>query len=169
MAFNYNGATFVSFATYSDVVQRDIRLFEDNEVLNDETSINELLAQASQRILTKLKHSDWWRSYSFERDPSLKGDIRQVPAINPDQIDGSEQEFKDLNIYLALAEYILPKVADFGNATSAEVEKIKFYKDATDTLIHELLEAGDWYDYDDDGTIQVGERQPSVIRLVRVR
>lgn len=168
MAFNYDGLTFVSFAIYSEVLDRDQRLFEANEGLT-EAVINDALAQASQRILTKIRNTDWWRTYQFTRDQSIAGDLRKLPAVDPDNIKSREQEFKDLNIYFAMQEYILPMIADFGNETSAEMVKIKFYKDAYDRLFDELIQSGDWYDFDSDGTVEVAEREPSKLKLVRVR
>jgi hypothetical protein len=168
MAFNYNGNTFVSFANYADVTVRDQRFFEANEGFT-ELQVIDLLTQSSLRILNKIRSSDWWRDYNFKRNSSLNNDVRQVPVVNPNNIDGREQEFKDLNIYHCLYEYLLPRVADFGNATSAEMEKIKFYKEAFEDLYKEIIEAGDWYDYNGDNTIAVSEKQPVRINLVRVR
>jgi hypothetical protein len=169
MAFNYNNSTFVSFAVFADVVQRDSRLFEANEVVNDSTLINDLLTLSSQRILSKIKNTDWWAKYNFDRNASLQNDIRRVPDVNPDKIDGMQQEFKDLNIYHVLFEYVLPKVADFGNPDSAEVQKIKHYKDQFDMLYKEIIEAGSWYDYSGDNTISYTEVQPVTVNRVRTR
>jgi len=169
MAFNYNGSTFVSFAVYADVVQRDSRLFEANEVINDSTLIDAMLTLSSQRILTKIKNSDWWASYNFDRNVALQRDVRQLPDVDPDKIDAMQQEFKDMNIYHALYEYILPKVADFGNETSAEVVKIKHYKDQFDMLYKEVIEAGSWYDFDGDNAIETTEKAPSIVNRVRIR
>lgn len=168
MAFNYSGSDFVSFAVYADVVQRDARLFESNEGLT-ESVVNDALAKSSERILSKIRASSWWREYTLSRDSSLQNDVRNVPVVNPDNIDYREQEFKDLNIYTALCEYLLPQVADFGNETSAEVVKIGFYRDQSQAQFKELIEAGDWYDFDGDNTIELTEKAPVRINLVRVR
>lgn len=169
MAFNYTDDTFVSFAVYADVVQRDARLFESNESINNSTTVNELMAKASQRILTKLRNTDWWKEYQFSRDTGLKRDMRLLPSVNPDNILAREQEFKDLNIYFAMIEYILPLCADFGNETSAEVVKIAYYRDQFENLFKEIVEAGDWYDFDADNTIETSEKAPSLVNRVRVR
>lgn len=168
MAFYYINSTFQSFAVYADVTARDTRFFEANEGMT-EAVVNSLLLQSSQRILTQLKNTDWWKQYQFDRDASLKGDLRLVPVVNPDKIKAKEQEFKDLNIYFAFAEYLLPRVADFGNETSAEVVKIQFYKDAYNNLIKEVIESGDWYDFDADGTVETTERAPTFTNRVRTR
>lgn len=168
MAFNYTDDTFVSFAVYADVVQRDARLFESNEGLT-ESEVNALLVKSSERILSKIRASDWWRQYTLSRDSSLNNDVRKVPVVDPDKIDYRHQEFIDLNVYHTLAEYILPTVADFGNETSAEVVKIAFYRDQYNNQLKDILEAGDWYDFDGDATIEVEEKQPTRVNLVRVR
>lgn len=168
MAFNYDDTTFVSFAVYADVQDRDQRLFEANEGLT-ESIVNTALAKASQRILTHVRNTDWWQEYQFTRDSSLNRDVRLLPAVDPNDIKTREQEFKDLNVYYAMTEYILPMIADFGNETSAEMVKIKFYKDAYNELFRELIEAGDWYDFDADGTVETTERAPSKLKLVRIR
>ena len=168
MAFYYINSTFQSFAVYADVTARDSRFFEANEGMT-ETVVNQLLAQSSQRILTQLKNTDWWRQYQFDRDTSLKHDLRLVPNVNPDNIKAKEQEFKDLNIYFAMAEYLLPRVADFGNETSAEVIKIQFYRDAYNNLFKEVVESGDWYDFDSDGSVETTEKSPTFTNRVRTR
>ena len=166
--FNYDNLTFISFAIASELEDRDQRLFEANEGLTTEV-VDDALAQASERILTKIRNTNWWREYQFNRDSGLQSDLRLLPAVDPDNIKSREQEFKDLNIYFALSEYLLPKVADFGNETSAEMIKIKFYKDQFNSLFDELIEAGDWYDFDANGTVETTERQPTKLRLVRIR
>lgn len=166
--FNYDNLTFISFAIASELEDRDQRLFEANEGLTTEV-VDLALAQASERILTKIRNTSWWKEYQFSRDSSLQSDLRLLPAVNPDNIKSREQEFKDLNIYFAMSEYLLPKVADFGNETSAEMVKIKFYKDQFNSVFDEVIEAGDWYDFDADGTVDAAEREPSKLRLVRIR
>lgn len=168
MSFNYNNEDFVSFAVYADVTARDQRFFEANEGFTS-ADVNALLAQASQRILTQIKNTDWYRDGAFELDSSLNSDVRLLPDVNPDYIESKQQEFKDLNIYFAMSEYLLPKVADFGNETSAEVVKIKHYKDTYAALFKEVIQAGDWYDFTGNGTITIDERRPNRLNLVRIR
>jgi hypothetical protein len=168
MTFYYNNQTFQSFAVYADVSARDTRFFEANEGMTEQV-VNPLLAQASQRILSQVKNTDWWKEYQFLRNINLKDDLRLLPDVNPNNIKGKLQEFTDLNIYFALAEYLLPKVADFGNETSAEVVKIKFYVDAYNKLFKEVIESGDWYDFDADGTVETTEKSPTFTNRVRMR
>lgn len=166
MAYNIVGGVFQSFAVYSEVTARDSRFFESNEGFT-ELQVNDLLAQASQRILSKLKNTDWWKEYQFSRDSTLERDLRLLPDVDPLKMDGRQQDWKDLNIYFAMSEYLLPRAADWSN--EADVVKINFYKDQFTALFKELIEDGRWYDYDNSGTIEKTEKSPSRVNLVRVR
>ena len=163
-----NGSVFESFAVYAEVTQRDARLFEANEGLTEQV-VNAMLKQSSQRLLSMIKATDWWKEYNFTRDSSLNNDSRLVPDVNPFQIDGREQEFKDLNIFHCLSDYLLPRTADFGNPESAEMEKMKFYREQGQDLFKIIIETGDWYDYSNNGTIAYTEKSPTRLNLVRVR
>lgn len=168
MSFNYSGSTFLSFAVTSELDDRDQRLFEANEGLTANV-VDDLLRQASQRILTQIRNSDWWKTYQFGLDSTLERDPRLLPSVDPDRIKTRIQEFKDLNIYFALSEYVYPRIADFGNETDSSVQKIKFYRDQYLALFREVIESGDWYDFDDDGTVERRERLPNRQRLARIR
>jgi hypothetical protein len=168
MSFIISGNTFRSFAEYQDVVDRDQRLFEGNEGLTD-IVVEDALIRASERLLVRIRATDWWKNYQFKRDASLKNDLRLVPPVNATKIIARKADFTDLCVYTALAEYLLPKVADFSNQDSAEVQKIKYYEDKSEKLFVELIEAGDWYDFGGDGTINTSDIAPSRLNLVRVR
>ena len=120
-AFIYSYKTFVSFATYEDVTNRDSRVFEANEDLT-QAEIENFLNKASQRILTQIRNSSWWREYQRKMAQIINPNL--LPAVNPDYILARTQEFIDLNVYFALFEYVYPTVADFGNPDSAEFAKI---------------------------------------------
>lgn len=169
MTFRLNGSNdFLSFASYSEVVARDQRFFEANEGIT-QASVESALEQASQRILSQIRNSDWWKSYQFTRNASLENDLKLLPAVDVDNIKAREQEFKDANIAFTLSEYLFPKYADFGDETSAEVVKIKFYRDQYVDLFKEIIESGDWYDYDADGTVERTEKSPARLNRVRRR
>ncbi len=70
---------------------------------------------------------------------------------------------------MALADYVLPNVADFSNEDSAERRKMGYYKQRSENLFEELVTAGDWYDFDGSGAITQAERQPGIYNLKRVR
>ena len=169
MSFIISAGTFISFAEYTDVVDRDSRLFEENEILNNEADIEDLLVRASGRLLARIKSSEWWKEYNYRRNSSLNRDSRLVPVVNPLLIIGRQADFTDLTVALALADYILPKVADFANENSNERQKMLFYKERVDALFVELIESGDWYDYDADNTVETAEREPVKVNLVRIR
>jgi hypothetical protein len=168
MSFIISGNTFRSFAEYQNVLDRDQRLFESNEGLTDEV-VEDMLIRASERLLVRIRATDWWRNYQFKRNTALKNDVRLVPPVNPLKIITRKADFTDLCVFLALAEYILPKVADFANQDSAEVQKIKYYEDRSEKLFNEIIEAGDWYDFAGDGTVNTTDIEPSRLNLVRVR
>lgn len=164
--FIYSYKTFVSFATYEDVTLRDSRVFEANEDLTQD-EINNYLEQASQRILTQIRNTDFWKDY--QRKMAKITNPNLLPEVNPDYILARTQEFKDLNVYFAMQEYIYPSVADFGNPDSAEVAKIKFYKDMYNVLFQEVIESGDWYDFSENGTIDLSDKMAVTVNRVRTR
>jgi hypothetical protein len=92
-----------------------------------------------------------------------------IPALNPNRIIGRKNDFTDLCVYTALSEFILPKIADFGNEDSAERKKMGYYTQKAETLFAELITAGDWYDFDASGTIASNEKSPGQYNLKRVR
>lgn len=168
MAFIATTTTFTSFAEYQDVLDRDQRLFEANEGLT-ETIVEDALIRASDRILSRIRATDWWKDYQFSRNAALKNDPRLVPVVNPLLIKSRVVDFTDLCVFYALEDFILPKLADFANPESAEVQKIAYYKEKSEDLFKELIESGDWYDFDGDGTVETTEKAPARLNLVRIR
>lgn len=169
MAFIRDGSTVISFAEYQDVVDRDSRLFDANEGLSDDV-IEPLLIRATERILTKLRSSSWWTSYYVNRTSGTAfRTVADVPALSANKIKGRQNDFTDLCVYTALSEFILPLVADFGNEDSAERQKMGYYTNKAEALFGELISAGDWYDFDADGTIASDEKDPGFYNLKRVR
>lgn len=169
MAFINDGTTVISFAEYQDVVDRDSRLFETNESLSEDV-VEPLLIRATERILTKLRATDWWVSYYVRRDNSISyTSTADIPALDPERIIARESDFTDLCVYQALGEFVLPKVADFGAEDNAERQKMGYYVQKAAALFDELISAGDWYDFNDSGTISANEKQPGYSNLRRVR
>jgi len=173
MAFILSTGNVISFAEYEDVLAIDQRLFEANEGLT-EVIVEDALVKATNRILSQLRSTDWWKSYYYRQNNgggvvSFPAGGVIAPALNPNKIEARKQDFTDLCVYYALAETLLPRVADFGNADTAERQKIGFYDEKYRALLKELIEAGDWYDFDDNGSIADTEKQPSKVNLVRVR
>jgi hypothetical protein len=169
MAFVIESGTVTSFAEFQDVVNKDSRLFDANESLSDDI-VEAQLIRATERILTKLRSSDWWRSYYVNRNSStLITTTADIPALDINRIIGRQNDFTDLCVYSALADFILPSVADFGKEDNAERQKMGYYTQKADSLFGELINAGDWYDFDDSGTIASNEKSPGQYNLKRVR
>lgn len=169
MAFIIENSTVVSFADFQDVVDADQRLFESNEGLSDDI-VEAQLIRATERILAKLRSSQWWQSYYVNRDSSINYQtVADIPALNPNKIKSRLNDFTDLCVYTALGEYILPSIADFGNEDNAERQKMGYYVQKAESLFGELIIAGDWYDFDGSGTIASSEKQPGIYNLKRVR
>jgi len=169
MAFIIEASTVVSFAEFQVVVNKDQRLFEANEGLYDDIVESQLI-RATERILAKIRSSAWWRSYYVKRDlATVYKTVADIPAVDPDLIIARENDFTDLCVYTALADFILPSIADFGNENNAERQKMGYYTQKADVLFSELITAGDWYDFDNSGTISSDEKEPGKVNLKRVR
>jgi hypothetical protein len=169
MAFIVDNSITISFADYQDVFDKDQRIFDANEGLTDDV-VEDGLIRATERILTKIRSTSWWRSYYIRRDSSTTyNSVADIPAVDPDKIKGRLNDFRDLSIYMGLSEYILPIVADFGNEDNAERQKMGYYANKAESLFQELIVAGDWYDFDDDGSIASAEKEPGQINLKRIR
>lgn len=168
MAFVNDGTTIISFAEYQDVVDRDSRLFDTNESLSEDV-VEPLLVRATERVLTKLRASQWWVSYYVNRSNSSFSTVADIPALDPEKIEARQNDFTDLCVYTALGEFILPKIADFGTEDNAERQKMGYYVTKAEALFAELISAGDWYNFDGTGAISSDEKQPGQFNLKRVR
>lgn len=168
MSFIYDNTTVVSFADFQDVYDKDQRLFDANEGLTDDI-IEAQLIRATERLLTKIRSTDWWRNYYVKRSTSSYLTVADIPAVDPNLIKDRQNDFRDLCIYIAMSDYILPIVADFGNDDDAERKKMGYYTQKAEEMFGELITAGDWYDFDDDDTIASAEKEPGFFNLKRVR
>jgi hypothetical protein len=169
MAFIIVSSNVISFADYDDVVARDQRLFDSNEGLTDDL-IEDLLIRATERILAKIRSSSWWKSYYITRDnTTVYNTVADVPVVNPNKIKGRLNDFTDVCVYTALSELVLPMIADFGNENNAERQKMGYYTGKAESLLTELITAGDWYDFDGDNTVESSEKSPGQVNLKRVR
>ena len=100
-------------------------------------------------------------------------DLNVLPNVNANLIDptnalGRQQQFTDLCVYYAIKEYILPLVAQFGE-TSADLTKIDYYGRKFEDLYNELIAIADWYDFNNDGTVQSNEKAVSYYMNRRTR
>jgi len=169
MAFVEENSIIVSFADFQDAVDKDQRLFEANEGLSDDV-IEAHLVRATERILTRLRDTAWWRSYYRKMMPSTTiSTVADIPALDPNLIQSRQRDFTDLCVYVAFSEYTLPSIADFGKEDSSERQKMGYYTQKASELFMELVTAGDWYNFNDDSTILSDEKLPGIINLKRVR
>lgn len=173
MAFIQQGNTVYSFADYNDVVAKDSRLFAANEGLSMDV-VEEALVRSTERIIDMIRASDWWKGYYIQQSNGnysnvVIGQSVSVPAPQAYLILTRRNDFTDLCVYHALSEYLYPSVADFGNPDSAERQKLGFYNTKFRELFDELIEDGDWYDFNADGNIAKAEKSPSRLNHVRIR
>lgn len=173
MAFISSSGSVISFCEYADITQRDQRLFEVNEGLTEEI-VEDLAVLATSLILDEIRSTDWWFRYYVGQSGTISSSEETksypiMPAVNPNRIKARAQQFTDLAVFKTLYEYILPRIADFSNEDNAEVRKIGFYREKYQSLFTRLIEDGDWYDYDNDGTVEPLERMPSPVNLQRRR
>ena len=169
MAFISNGSQVISFAEYDDVLMADQRLFDANEGLTSDV-VEDLLIRATERILSRLRATSWWRVYFVKRDSSTSiTTVADVPELNANKIVDRQNDFTDLCVYYALWNYILPKIADFSREDNAERAKIGFYQGKYQFLFDELVNAGDWYDFDASGLVESREKLEGNNQLKRIR
>lgn len=166
MAFVVEDSNTVSFAEFTDVSSRDQRLLDSNESLTLDF-VEDALERTTNRILENIKATEWWqRNYGVHNGSVNRLDI---PPPDADKIKGRQADFTDLCVYRALADYILPAVADFGDPENAERQKMGYYENRATQLFLELVNSGDWYDFDGDGTVQTDEKSRGYMSLKRVR
>jgi hypothetical protein len=169
MALIKNGNITLAFADYQDVLDQDQRLFEANEGLTDEI-VEHLLIRSTERILTLIRASDWWRDLYVQKTTNPYLNTRaDVPEVDIEKIIDRLNDFGDLNVYYALYNYILPKIADFSKEDNAERAKIGYYQGKFQFLFDELINAGDWYDLDGSGVVTSDEKMPGNYMLKRIR
>lgn len=166
MAFVISGGAVVTYAEALDVKDKDQRLFESNEIdFTDvpdnpgslDNYIEDLTIKATARINEKIRQSARWREYLGYAGAGYDS-INNIPEFKGINIKSRKSDFTDMCAYYTLKEYLLPKVADFGNPESSEVQKIQYYDDKFNDLFRELTNVFDYYDSDEDGTVQEDEK-----------
>jgi hypothetical protein len=176
MAFITVDGSVVSYAEYTDLVQKDQRVLEANELKVPEESgfadvtefVEDMLQKSTDRINVKIKASSWWFGYQGYVGSSVSNPAL-LPDFNPDRIKSRQQDFTDMCVYYCLKEYLLPLVADFSIEESSEVNKIEYYDNKFNDIFNELLALADWYDADGDGTVEDGEKAWSYQSVRRSR
>jgi len=160
MAFVTNvNSNVIAYCDAADIKDKVQRVFESNEINfadapSTPTTLDEYLEDLSikafARINEKIRASAKWRSYlGYTNNTALTGNT--IPPINADRIVARQSDVTDLATYYVLKEYLLPKVADFGDDLNSEVQKISYYSSKFEDLFNELLDMMDWYDAEGDG------------------
>jgi len=177
MAFIVDGGgNVLAYAEALDVRDKDQRLFEANEF--DFTNvpdtpgsldnyIEDLTTKSTARINEKIRASANWREYLNYMGVGLTSGV--IPAFEPNNIKSRKADFTDMCSYYTLKEYLLPKIADFGNPESPEVQKISYYDNKFSDLFEELMNMFDWYDNSGDGTVSDGEKMVRFSQTRRTR
>jgi hypothetical protein len=175
------GGNVVSFAEFTDVIQKDQRFLEANEItvpaesgfVDDTDFIEDMLEKSTSRILLKIKASTWWQSYNSYVGNAITN-LNNIPNVNPDLIDpgnalGRRQQFTDMCVYYCMAQYLLPLIADFGNEENSTFQKINYYDAKFTDIYNELISIADWYDYDNSGTVDADEKAVTYFQTRRTR
>ncbi len=177
MAFVTDGAGNVtSFAEFTDVLQKDQRLLEANAIkvpaesgfVDTTDFVEDMLQKSTDRIKIKFKASSWYQGYLAYTNQSVSRPAL-MPDFNANLVLGRKQEFTDLCVFYCMYYYLLPLVGDFSQEDSAEVQKIKYYEDKFQGLFNELIALADWYDADNDGTVEDSEKVWSAQTVRRSR
>ncbi len=177
MAFIVSGGNVLSYAEALDVKDKDQRLFEANEFNftdvpdapgNLNNYIEDLTTKSTARINQKIRASAEWRQYLGYAGGGYDS-IDNIPAFNPNLIKARQSDFTDMCCYYAMKEYLLPKVADFGNPESAEVQKIEYFEKKFQDLFDELLGMMDWYDVNNSGAVGDDEKMVTFTLTRRTR
>ena len=166
MAFIVIGGNVTSYAEADDLKDKDQRVFESNEINFADAPdapgtldeyLEDLTTKATNRINEKIRASARWREYLSYAGIGFDN-INNIPAFDPNKIKSRKADFTDMCCYYTLKEYLLPKVAEFGDPESPEVQKIKYYDAKFNDLFEELTSIMDYYDSDGDGTVESGEK-----------
>ena len=166
MAFVTDGSgNVISYAESEDIYTIDQRVFEANEIdfvdVPDspgslDNYLDDLCIKTTDRINAKIRASARWREYMDYT--GIGYEMGNIPDFNPNLILTNQQDFTDMCAFGALYMYVLPKIADFGNPESPEVQKISFYEVKFNDMFTELTSMWDFYDKNADGTIETGEK-----------
>jgi hypothetical protein len=177
MAFQRDGSNnVIAFAEAEDLRNVDQRFFEKNEItfadsgtaavtLNDYLDI--LCQRATDRITTKMQASPEWNTYTSSMNLTSATSI--LPPVNKNLILGNLQDWTDLCVSYVFKEYLYPRLADFGNPESSEVQKINFYDTKFNNLFSEKMAVIIWYDADNDATLESDDQKVNYRKNRRTR
>jgi len=177
MAFITVGGNVVSYAEALDIKDKDQRIYESNEInftdvpdapgtLDD--YLEDLATKTTDRINQKIRLSTRWQEYLGYVGTNF-GSLNTIPDFQANNIVTRKSDFTDMCSYGVLYMYLLPKVADFGNPESAEVQKIQYFESRFNSLFDEIMADFTWYDSSGDGSVSDSEKLISYRRNKRTR
>ena len=177
MAFQKDASSNVlAFAEAEDIFNLDQRLFESNEIsfaksgtaATTQSEYFDILCQrATDRIVTRMQASPQWANYTSAQSLNTAASI--LPPVNKNLILGNLQDWTDMCSSYVMKEMLLPKVADFGNPESSEVNKINFYETKFNELFNEKLSVIVWYDANADASITSSDEMVNFRKNRRTR
>lgn len=149
----------MAFATTADLKDIDATV-EDYGVIDFDTA----LSRAEDDVVKLLK-ARWWPEYT--RGWHL--DITRTnlfPQLNADQLDPTQ--WTQVTGYIALADYIYPKLSKFEQDTDRFYNMMTYYKKRAMELFDLEVRSGVRYDLDDNNVFNQQEsEQTEFLRLKR--
>lgn len=106
----------------------------------------------------------WWPSWKSNRYDIV---VRGI-GVEMNQALLTDSQFTRAAVYHCLAEHILPKLSKFQPEGDKFNQMMAHFRSQFEQEFSLVLQDGVEYDYDDDGTIVAGEKQPQYfLRLQR--
>lgn len=121
------------------------------------------IARTEEDIRRRLR-VEWWPTWKANRYDIV---VRGITVeMNPNLL--TDSQFTRASVYLCLAEHVLPKFTTHAVEGDKFSEMIKFYHSKFETEFSMVLRDGVEYDYNEDNTVGVDEKQPQYfLRLQR--
>lgn len=149
----------MAFATITDLLDIDATI-QDYGIIDYATA----LANAQEDIVKLLKVR-WWPEYTR----GWRLDITRTnlfPQLNEDQLDPTQ--WTQVTCYLALADYIYPKLSKFEQDTDRFYNMMNYYKKRSMEQFDLEVRSGVRYDLDDNNVFNQAEsEQTEFLRLKR--
>lgn len=105
--------------------------------------------------IQKLIKARW---FDKEMGVKARGDRLSTVGVDWDPTRLDDTQWMKSCVYRALAEYIMPQLANFRTEGDAFREQISYYRDRFEREFNIEMEFGVRYDLDNDGEFEKGER-----------
>jgi len=127
------------------------------------TDFTDEIAKTEQDIYRQLRIR-WWPTWKSNRYDIV---VRGI-AVEMDAALLTVSQFTRAAVYLCMADHILPKLSKFQPEGDKFKEMMQHFTTQFEREFQLVLQDGVEYDYNDDGTVEAGERQPQYfLRLQR--